>query len=150
MGFQKDKEILESIDRKKYKPIIILFSDGADQKQEDTIKTLVKELFALDTLHQEYQDNDTHFVIDSEKEGDTLTIKVQLIKNKDKEEFEKWLENIDDDFFSEVLNELSEEGLQDLEEIYNSSDYKIVIDKVKAKSRELANRKIIELKKLLG
>ena len=119
-------------------------------KQEDTIKTLVKELFELDTLHQEYQDNDTHFVIDSEKEGDTVTIKVQLIKNRDKEEFEKWLENIDDDFFSEVLNELSEEGLQDLEEIYNSPDYKIVIDKVKAKSKELANRKIIELKKLLG
>ena len=43
LGFQKAKEILESIDRKKYKPIIILFSDGADQKQEDTIN-IVKEV----------------------------------------------------------------------------------------------------------
>ena len=34
-------------------------------KQEELFKFLVKELFALDTLHQEYQDNDTHFVIDS-------------------------------------------------------------------------------------
>ena len=34
-------------------------------KQEELIKVLVKELFGLDELHQEYQDNDTHFVIDS-------------------------------------------------------------------------------------
>ena len=34
-------------------------------KQEELMKTLIKELFEMDTLHQEYQDNDTHFVIDS-------------------------------------------------------------------------------------
>jgi len=34
-------------------------------KQEELFKTLVKELFEMDTLHQEYQDNDTHFVVDS-------------------------------------------------------------------------------------
>lgn len=34
-------------------------------KQEEILKTLIKELFAMDGLHQEYQDNDTHFVVDS-------------------------------------------------------------------------------------
>jgi hypothetical protein len=34
-------------------------------KQEELIKTLVKSLMDMDELHQEYQDNDTHFVIDS-------------------------------------------------------------------------------------
>ena len=48
-------------------------------KQEEIFKALIKELFALDTTHQEYQDNDTHFVVDSTKEGNTLTIKVQLL-----------------------------------------------------------------------
>ena len=119
-------------------------------KQEELIKVLVKELFGLDELHQEYQDNDTHFVIDSQKEGDTLTIKVQLVENKDKKEFEKWLENVDDDLFSEVLDELKDEGLMDLEETYNSKDYKEVIDKVRSKTKEVAINKIKELQKILN
>lgn len=120
-------------------------------KQEEILKTLIKELFAMDGLHQEYQDNDTHFVVDSQKEGNTLTIKVQLLENKDKQEFEKWLENVDDDLFSEVLDELKEvEGLHDLDEIYNSKDYKKVINRIKSKTKELAARRIKELQKLLA
>lgn len=120
-------------------------------KQEEILKTLIKELFAMDTLHQEYQDNDTHFVVDTQKEGNTLTIKVTLKENKDKKEFEQWLENIDDDLFSEVLDELKEtEGLHDLDEIYNSKDYKKVIDKIKSKTKEIAVRRIKELQKLLA
>ena len=34
-------------------------------KQEDILKELVKELFNIGTLHQEYQDNDSQYVIDS-------------------------------------------------------------------------------------
>lgn len=34
-------------------------------KQDELLKTLVEELFKLDTTHQEYQDNDIHFVVDS-------------------------------------------------------------------------------------
>ena len=120
-------------------------------KQEEIFKALIKELFAMDTLHQEYQDNDTHFVVDTQKEGNTLTIKVTLKENKDKKEFEQWLENIDDNLFSEVLDELKEtEGLHDLDEIYNSKDYKKVIDKIKSKTKEIAVRKIKELQKLLA
>ena len=118
-------------------------------KQEELIKTLITELFGLNELHQEYQDNDTHFVIDSQKEGNTLTIKVQLLENKDKKEFEKWLENVDDTIFSEVLEELQDEGLSELNEAYESEDYLEVIEKVKSKTKEIASRKIQELQKLI-
>lgn len=119
-------------------------------KQEELFKALVKELFALNELHQEYQDNDTHFVVDSNKEGNTLTIKVQLLENEDKKEFEDWLSTVDDTLFGEVLEELStKEGLSDINNIYNSKNYKTVIDKVKSKTKEIAARKIKELQKLL-
>lgn len=119
-------------------------------KQEEILKALVEELMGLDELHQEYQDNDTHFVIDSTKEGNTLTIKVQLLDNKDKKEFEEWLKRVDDDLFQEVLEELAEkEGINDIQALYNSKDYKKAIDKVKAKTKEIASRKIKSFKKLL-
>ena len=119
-------------------------------KQEELFKTLVKELFEMDTLHQEYQDNDTHFVVDSQKKGDTLTITIKLVENKDKKEFEKWLETVDDNLFSEVLEELKErDNLCNLNELYNSKDYKKVISKVQSKTKEIAARKIKELQKLL-
>ena len=34
-------------------------------KQEELLKTLIKELFNLNTMHQEYQDSDTHYIVDS-------------------------------------------------------------------------------------
>ena len=46
LGFEKSKEILDSIDRTKYKPVIILFSDGADEKDKETIK-IIKEVSIL-------------------------------------------------------------------------------------------------------
>ena len=120
-------------------------------KQEETFKALIKELFAVSATHQEYQDNDTHFVVDSKKEGNTLTIKVQLLENEDKKRFEDWLKQVDDDLFTEVLDELREiEGLNDLQALYNSKDYKKVIDRVTAKTKEIAARKIKSFKKLLA
>ena len=38
LGFIKGEKILGNIDRNRYKPVIILFSDGADQKPDETIK----------------------------------------------------------------------------------------------------------------
>ena len=121
-------------------------------KQEELLKTLIKELFTTNELHQEYQDNDTHFVIDSQKEGDTLTIKVQLIEeNKDKKEFEKWVNQLDDDIFNEVWEALSEEDkLHSLDEMYNTKDYKKVISKFKNKTKEIATKKIAELQNLIA
>jgi hypothetical protein len=120
-------------------------------KQEELLKALVSELMGMDELHQEYQDNDTHFVIDSTREGNTLTIKVQLLENKDKKDFENWLQQVDDDLFQEVLEELAEkDGLSDINSLYNSENYQQVIDKVKTKTKEIANRKIKMLKKLIN
>ena len=120
-------------------------------KQEEILKALIEELFAMNELHQEYQDNDTHYVVDSTKEGNTLTIKVQLLENKDKKDFENWLQQVDDDLFQEVLEELAEkEGLSDINSLYNSENYQQVIDKVKTKTKEIANRKIKMLKKLIN
>lgn len=117
-------------------------------KQEEILKTLVKELFALDTMHQEYQDNDTHFIVDSNKEGDTLTVKITLKENKDKQEFEKWLENVDDDLFQEVLESFGDAF--DMEKEYNSPNYKKVIYEVKNRARDMAAKKIKELQRVLG
>ena len=120
-------------------------------KQEELLKALVSELMGMDELHQEYQDNDTHFVIDSTREGNTLTIKVQLLENKDKKDFENWLQQVDDDLFQEVLEELAEkEGLSDINSLYNSENYQQVIDRVKTKTKEIASRKIKMLKKLIN
>ena len=120
-------------------------------KQEELLKALIKELFEMDTLHQEYKDNDSHFVVDSTREGNTLTIKVQLLENEDKKDFENWLQQVDDYLFQEVLEELSEkDGLSDINSLYNSENYQQAIDKVKAKTKEIANRKIKMLKKLLN
>ena len=120
-------------------------------KQEELFKTLISELFSLNELHQEYQDNDTHFVVDTQKKEDTLTIKITLKENKDKQEFEDWLSNIDDTLFEEVLDELkNKEGLINLEDMYQSKDYKKVIDRIKSKTKEIAQRKIKTLQKLIN
>lgn len=120
-------------------------------KQEELFKTLISELFSLNELHQEYQDNDTHFVVDTQKKEDTLTIKITLKENKDKQEFEDWLSNIDDTLFEEVLDELkNKEGLINLEDMYQSKDYKKVIDRIKSKTKEIAQRKIKALQKLIN
>lgn len=120
-------------------------------KQEEIFKSLIRELFEIDTTHQEYQDNDAHFVVDSQRNGNTLTIKVQLLENEDKKNFEDWLSKINDDFFSEILDELKEkEGLYDLEGLYNSKDYKKVINRVKSKAKEIAARKIKDLQRIIN
>lgn len=119
-------------------------------EQKEIFKNLIQDLFKENELHSEYQDNDIHFAIDSVKEDDnTLNIKIRLIDNKDKKDFEKWLEQVDDNLFGEVLKELADEGLIDLEKMYNSSQYKVVIDKVKDKTKEIVTRKIEEFKKLI-
>lgn len=119
-------------------------------KQKNILKELVKELFKLQELHQEYQDNDTHFVIDSQKENDTLTIKVKILENKDKKEFENWVNQLDQNLFNEVWESLSaEDELHSLDELYNSENYKEVITKFKNKAKDIASKKIKELQKLL-
>ena len=80
-----------------------------------------------------------------------MIIKITLKENKDKQEFENWLSNIDDTLFEEVLDELkNKEGLINLEDMYQSKDYKKVIDRIKSKTKEIAQRKIKALQKLIN
>ena len=119
-------------------------------KQEELLKALIRELFELNELHQEYRDKDINYVIDSKKEGNKLTINVTLKDNEDKKKFEKWINQLDDDVFSEVWEALSvEDNLHTLDEIYNSDNYKEVINKFKNKTREIASNKIKKLQRLL-
>lgn len=117
-------------------------------KQEELMKTLLEELFGLDSLHQEYQDNDTHFVVDAQKNGNTLTVKITKKENEDKVNFENWLKKVDENLFEEVLEELGDTF--EFSKLYNSPNYKEVIDKVKKKTKEVAIRRIKELQALLN
>ena len=120
------------------------------KEQEEIIKALIEELFNLDELHQEYQDNDTHFVVDTNRKGNELTIKVTLKENKDKKDFEKWVDQLDDDIFNEVWEALSEEDeLHSLNELYESENYKEVISRFKEKTKEVVNNKIKNLQKFI-
>lgn len=117
-------------------------------KQEELLKQLVKQLMEMNELHQEYQDNDTHFVIDSQKNGNILTIKVKMFD--DKKEFEDWVNTINDDFFNEIWETVSrKDNLHSLDEIYNSKDYKKVINTFKQTAKKLASEKIKELQKFI-
>ena len=119
-------------------------------KQEELLKALIRELFALNELHQEYQDKDINYVIDSKKEGNRLIINITLKDNEDKKKFEKWINQLDDDIFREVWEALSvEDNLHTLDEIYNSDNYKEVINKFKNKTKEIASNKIKKLQRLL-
>ena len=120
-------------------------------KQEELLKQVIKELFSLDNLHQEYQDNDTHYIVDSQKENNKITFTIQLKENKDKKEFERWINQLDDEIFNEVWESLSmEDELHSLDELYNTENYKEVITKFKNKTKEIATRKIKELQKLIA
>lgn len=118
-------------------------------KEKELVITLIKELFEMDELHETYKDDNTFYAIDSQKEGNTLTINVTLKENSDKKEFENWVNDLDDDIFNETWETLSEEfGLKDLNEAYNTENYKEVIDKFKSTAKQIAESKILELKSL--
>lgn len=113
-------------------------------KQEEMFKILIKELFGMDELHQEYQDEDTHIVVDSQKDGNTLTIKVELLENnKDKKEFERWIKNLDDDIFIKAYEELQKQYDTSLDDLYNSnSSYKELISNFKNSVKDIVESKI--------
>lgn len=120
-------------------------------KQEEILKSLIEELFKMDNLHHEYTDNNSSYVIDSQKEGNTLTIKVSLKENEDKKEFENWVNDLDDEIFNETWESLSEDyGLKDLNCIYDSDNYKQIIDLFKTRTKEIASDKIKKLQKILN
>ena len=115
--------------------------------EEELIKHLVKQLIQLDTAVQyEYMENGTQYLIDAKKEGNKVIIEVSMNENEDKKDFEAWLKKLDDNLFAEVLEEI---GDKNIFKVYETKEYKKVIDQVKQKTKEIANRKIKELQALL-
>jgi hypothetical protein len=58
------------------------------------------------------------------------------------------LKQIDDNLFQEVLDSLG--NIDELNSLYESDNYQKVINTIKSKTREIANKKIKELQKLLN
>lgn len=122
--------------------------------KEEIMMALVKELFSYGNLHEEYSFNDDSFILDLKKEDDNnITIKVILKEkdNKDKKEFEKWVNSLDDDIFNETWESLSEEcGLKELNDAYKTENYQQVINMFKDRASQVINSKINNLKDLLA
>lgn len=111
-------------------------------KQENII-ALIKELFAADSIHESYTDNNLSYTIDTQKEDNTLNIKITLKENEDKIEFQNWVDDLDDDLFNEAWESLAETyGLQELNEEYESGDYKKVIELFKNEVKKNLTKKI--------
>lgn len=122
--------------------------------KEEMMMALIKELFTYNNLHEEYSFNDDSFILDLKKEDDNnITIKVTLKEkdNKDKKEFEKWVNSLDDDIFNETWESLSEEfGLKELNDAYKTENYQQVIDMFKDRATQVITNKINNLKGLLA
>lgn len=112
------------------------------------IKTLVKELFEMNEMHEKYQDNDISLSIDSEMQ-DNNTIVITIKRDDDKKRFENWVQEIDDDIYEEVI-ELLTKKLPNMNEIYESSDYKKVIELFKSTYKSIIKNKIQHLQSLIG
>ena len=117
------------------------------------MREILEKLFQQEELHEEIVDNNIKYVIDVEKDTDNeINIKVtkEQVSNKDKEQFEAWVNQLDGDLFTEIWESLSEDyGLYDLNKLYESEDYKKVIDLFKERTQKILSQKIEKLTKLI-
>ena len=115
------------------------------------VAPLVKELFEMDEMHEEYKDNEIHFSIDSQKKDDsTLVITIKLKEDNVKEQFEKWVDDLDDEIFEEAVGIVNEHFNGKMNEVYSSENYKDVINLFKATVTKLAQEKINSLRTKFG
>ena len=116
---------------------------------EKMLAQLVKELFeSVTELHEEYSDNNMSYAIDAEKNDNVLNITVTVKDNKDKKDFEKFVDSLDDDVYEEVIESLQDE-IGDLTKLYDTEAYKDVIKVFKNKVKEVAQDRINYLKTLI-
>ena len=117
------------------------------------MREILEKLFQQEELHEEIVDNNIKYVIDVEKGTDNeINIKVtkEQVSNKDKEQFEAWVNQLDGDLFTEIWESLSEDyGLYDLNKLYESENYKKVIDLFKERTQKILSQKIEKLTKLI-
>ena len=117
------------------------------------MREILEKLFQQEELHEEIVDNNIKYVIDVEKDTDNeinITVTKEKVSNKDKEQFEAWVNQLDGDLFTEIWESLSEDyGLYDLNKLYESEDYKKVIDLFKERTQKILSQKIEKLTKLI-
>ena len=115
------------------------------------VASFIKELFAMDEMHEEYKDDEINFSIDSQKKDDsTLVITIKLKEDNTKKEFEKWVDDLDDEIFEEAVGIVNEHFDGKMNEVYSSENYKDVINLFKATVTKLAKEKINSLRKKFG
>lgn len=117
------------------------------------MREILEKLFQQEELHEEIVDNNIKYVIDVEKGTDNeINIKVtkEQVSNEDKKQFEAWVNQLDGDLFTEIWESLSEDyGLYDLNKLYESENYKKVIDLFKERTQKILSQKIEKLTKLI-
>jgi hypothetical protein len=94
------------------------------------------------------------YEVDLKKDGDTLTIVIEKkeLENKDKKEFEAWLDTVDYNMFQEALEKVQKiTGIdaKQLDKDYNSNDYKGIINLFKKIIPQIAQEKINNLQRYL-
>lgn len=125
--------------------------------KNEVLNALIKA-FDYDTCQEAttiQNDSSVAYEVDLKKDGDVLNIVIERKKlaNKDKEEFEAWLDTLDDDLFQEALTkarELTGESPQKLDDQYNSEQYKDIINLFKNVVSILVKEKIDALNKILA
>lgn len=120
-------------------------------KTVDFDASLIDAMFDInEELHESVEINGYKITLDLEKTSDNeINIKVTR-SNSDKKEFEEWAEKIDDGLFTEAWESLSKDfNLKNLDDLYESDDYRQVINIFKTKVKELAQDKIKALQNLL-
>lgn len=107
--------------------------------------TLIKELMSIDQLHEEYTDDNISYVIDANREGDTLNITISLQEDTRKEDFRNWCETINDDIFVEACERFEDLTGKTLHEAAEEELY----DEFKTVVKEVVKSKIENLQSLL-
>lgn len=102
---------------------------------------LLKEFFNTTEMHQEISFNNETCVID--KTGNTITI--TLKENKDKKEFESWVEKIPNDIFMEVMETIGPERTKE----YDTANYKNIMNEFKNTAANVLRNKINTYQQLL-
>ena len=86
------------------------------------------------------QPDDNHIIVRLEK----------IEQDNAKKEFENWVDQLDDEIFESVYNALAEEySLHTLNDMYESENYSEIVKLFKNKAKELVEKKIQELSKIL-
>lgn len=95
------------------------------------------------------------YEVDLKKDGDTLAIvvKKKVLENQEKKEFKQWLDSLEDDMYQEALEKIQKltgRTTKQLDEDYNSEDFRRIINLFKKVVSSIASDRIEVLQKLIS